>query len=178
MEVIKLRKEKDTFENYFNKFYPQIYKYILKKITNVQDAEDLTMACFAACWEKFDQFDPEKASFQTWLYVVVNNKLKNYYRDKKSFDDIDDVEESVDGFEDSVLAAEYLKYMRDNLADALKTLNDVQKAIIIYKYYENKNSSEIAFLVGLTPGNVRVQLTRATKKLREYFDNNNIKWDI
>jgi len=176
MEVLK--KEKDTFENYFNRFYPQIYKYILKKIADIQTAEDLAMSSFASCWEKFDEFDPEKASFQTWVYVIVNNKLKNYYRDKKTFDDIDDVVESIDGFEDDIVTAEYLSYMRDNLSDALKTLNEVQKAIIIHKYYENKNSSEISLLVGLSPGNVRVQLTIALKKLKGYFDDNNIRWEI
>lgn len=170
-------KEKLSFEEYFNRYYPQVQKYILKKVSDIQTAEDLAMSSFASCWEKFSSFDPAKASFQTWLYVIVNNKLKNYYRDKKVFVDIDDIDESFDGFEDELTTAEYMGYLRNHLADALESLSEIQRSIVIQKYYQNKDSNEIALEVGLTPGNVRVQLTRAIKKLKQYFDEKNIKWE-
>ncbi len=44
-------KEKGSFEEYFNRYYPQVQKYKFKKVLDVQTAEDLTMSSFASCWE-------------------------------------------------------------------------------------------------------------------------------
>lgn len=177
MKILKMN-ESVSFEYYFNKHYNEIYRYIFKKVSNIQVAEDLAMDSFSSCWEKFDMFDSNKASFKTWLYVIVNNKLKNYYRDKKDVENFEDFDEVIGGFEDELVVAEYILQMRDVLANALNTISDVQKRIIIYKYYENKKSDEIALLVGISSGNVRVQLSRAINKLKEYFDKNNIRWEI
>lgn len=56
------------------------------------------MDTFAVCFQKFDSFDPAKASFGTWLYAIANNKLKNYYRDHKIFDEIDETLSTQEGF--------------------------------------------------------------------------------
>ena len=67
--------------------------------------------------------------------------------------------------------------MRDVLVVAIDILSPIQQDIIIYKFYKDMNSNEIAKILGTTDGNVRVQLSRAIKKLRQYFDKNNIDWE-
>lgn len=37
---------------------------------------------------------------------------------------------------------------------------------------------KIAVDIGSTPGNVRIQLTRAIKKLKENFEDNNYYWEM
>lgn len=170
-------REKKSFEKYFEQYYQQVFRYLIKKTSSAPAAEDLAMDSFAVCWEKFDVYDPAKASFGTWLYVIVNNKLKNYYRDHKIAGEIDEASSVQEDFEDSLVEAEYLSAMRGTLCDALEALPETQRRIVIYKYFDNKNSNEIALLVGLTPGNVRQQLSRALGKLRGYFQARNVKWE-
>ena len=172
--------KKAAFEKYYHQYYQIVYGHFIKKIQNPAEAEDLTMEIFLKCWEKFDTFDPEKASFGTWLFVIVNNRLKNYYRDKKDFDPIDDLEQSEsaqDSFENDLLQIDYLVSMRKYLAEALDVLPEIQRTIVIAKYYRNKNANEIAIEVGLTSVNVRVHLSRALAKIKKYFDENNIEWE-
>lgn len=166
-----------SFEEYFQKYYQKVFGYVFKKVANYSVAEDITMEVFLSCYKNFDSFDPQKASFQTWLYVIVNNKLKNYYRDKKEYDDIDECMEYVGSFEDDIIAAENLKNMRDTLAKALNTLSESQKSIIIMKYFKNMQALEIGEKLGLSSGNVRVQLSRALNKLRDYFKKQGIEWE-
>ena len=171
-----------SFEFYYEKYYRQVYLFVYKKITNIQEAEDLTQDAFVSAYEKFDCFDPCKATFQTWIFFIVKNKLKNYYRDMKITVDIDSpdqfIEPSADSFEDEMLDAEYLTQMRDFLADALENLNSIQKNIVISSYFKDMSSKEIAISMGMSDGNVRVQLSRAIKKMKEYFDKNNILWEM
>ncbi len=177
-EIIRMESEKQSFEHYFTAHYKRAYGFIQKKVNDPYLAEDLVMEAFLSCYQKFDQFDPQKASFQTWLYVVINNKLKNYYRDHKEHDDIDECMNFIDTFEDDLIAAESLRNMRNELANALESLSEPQKSIVIMKYFKNMQAKEIGEKLGLTYGNVRVHLTRALNKLRGYFESHGIEWEI
>lgn len=180
MEFLSIQtpsREKKSFKEYFEQYYQQVFRYLMKKTSSAPTAEDLAMDSFAVCLEKFDAYDPAKASFGTWLYVIVNNKLKNYYRNYKIVSEIDESSIVQEDFEDSLVEAEYLSAMRDVLCDALEALPETQRKIVIYKFFDNKNSNEIALLVGLTPGNVRQQLSRTLEKLRGYFQTHSVKWE-
>ena len=168
----------NVFEEYYKTFYPQIYGYVYKKLCNVSDAEDLTMDIFVSCYQKFDTFDSKKASFSTWIYVIANNKLKNYYRDKKTTEDLDENIVCDNCFENEILTAQYLDLMRSELATALKTLPEIQRKIVIRKFFKNENSNEISLALGISSVNVRVQLTRALNKLNLYFQEKNIDLEI
>lgn len=163
----------DDFGEYFETYYSQIYRYILKRIGDDTQAEDLAMDCFLACYMNYESYDSSKASFATWLYVIVNNKLKNYFRDHKMYEELCEEQASPEIMEDEVIQAAYLDDMRTKLAISLKSLPSNQLKIVLLKYFSNKNSTEIARILGLTPGNVRVQLNRALKKLKKFFDDNN-----
>lgn len=167
-----------SFEEYFNSYYQQAFRYTLKKVSNISIAEDITMDTFVACYRKFESFDPQRAKFATWLYVAINNRIKNYYRDQKEIDSLDDQVNVAGAQEDEIFRSIYLSEMRSAFACALETLNETQKQIVIKKYFRNMSSNEIADDIGSTPGNVRVQLTRAIKKLKEYFEEHNYTWEM
>ena len=169
---------KPSFEKNFQAHYDKALSFVRRRVTDWQAAEDIVMDAFVSCYEKYDSFDPERASFATWLYVVLKNKLKNYYRDNRLHEDLDDCEEAVGGFEDEFLAAEVLHGFRQELAQVLEVLPETQKKIVEYKYFQNKNATEIAVLTGLEPGNVRVQLSRALKKLRTHFEAKQMGWEL
>lgn len=167
----------NEFEKYYKKYYYQVYGYILKKISDEKAAEDLTMDVFCSCWSKFEIFDENKASFQTWLYVVVNNKLKNFYRDRKELFEFDDSIISDSDHEDDVLSAIQLQFLQDHLYISLQNLNEIQRKIIVLKFFKNMNASEIASHTGLSSGNIRVMLKRSLDKIRKYFNDNDIRWE-
>ena len=173
---MQCQKEKE-FEKYYIKYYPQVYGYVVKRVFSEQAAEDLTMDVFYSVWEKFDSFDETKATFQTWLFVIVNNKLKNFYRDRKDSVELDDSIASEDNQLDEVIEAMQLQYLRDHLYAALKELNEIQRKIVICKYFYNMNATDIACRTGLSAGNVRILLKRALDKVRNYFRKNNIRWE-
>lgn len=166
------------FTEYYKKNYRIVLGYIYKKTGNMQTAEDMTMEVFAKCFERFADFDENRASFSTWLFVIVNNRLKNYYRDRREFEELDEAMAVYEGFEEDIVRAEYLSGMRAVLYEALKSLNKTQRKIVILKYFKEKNSTEIAAALNLTPVNVRVQLSRAMTIIRDYFKKNNIETEL
>ncbi len=170
--------EKKPFEFYYNKYYSQVYGYILKKIGNPEQSEDIAMDVFFSCYQKFEAFDVRRASFATWIYTITNNKLKNYYRSRKIAEELDESFSYQESFEDDIAEAIYLSEMKKILEHAMMTLNAQEQLLIKLKYYKNENSSSISAKTGMSPVNVRVHLHRAIKKLKKYFEANNVKWEL
>ena len=166
-----------NFEEYFKMYYQQALGYATRKVSNADMAEDLVMDAFVACHKNFEKFDETKAHFATWFYFILNNKIKNYYRDHKEHELLEDHLELTNSQEDELFTAIHIKELRELLAEALKELPDLQRKIVILKYFGNKTSNEIALECGLTPGNVRVQLSRTLDKLKSYFEKNNVTWE-
>lgn len=170
-----MKNKNSSFEKYFNDYYNGVYKHLLKKLSmsgksDYQLAEDLAMDAFVSAYQKFDLFDENKASFATWIYVIANNKLKKYYRDNKYEDELDEsfIEES--DFADDIVQSQYLDELRKVLVVALKSLPPIQQKIVVSRYFYNKKSNEIAENLGISPGNVRTQLSRALKDLQKHFN--------
>ena len=163
---VRVMNAKDTeFSEYFNRYYIRSLQYVAKRVANPSDAEDITAEAFAKCYERFDSFDPTKASFSTWLYAIIRNKLKNYYRDSKGLDELDENIADNTLMEDEVISAIRLSQLRNQLADALMTLNDLQRQVVVLKYFSDLHSKEIAARLGISPENVRVILSRSIAKL-------------
>lgn len=151
------------FDTFYRENYPKVCSWLKNKVSNPDDAEDIVSDAFAYYYKNLEKYDQKKASPVTWLYVIVKSRWKNYMRDKRINDDIADIELPGDS---DIEQAFFLQELRDAIARALLTLSEQQRTIVIMSYFQGKNSSEIAGMLGITAANVRMELSRALKKLR------------
>lgn len=156
-----------SFDDFYKKNYLLVFRYIKKKIFSAEDAEDLASVVFTYCYQNWDRYDASKASLSSWLFMIVNSRLKNYYRDKKTFVDYDSLSFLIGDTQDSLDQALMLDSTRQELAAALKQLPEKQSQLIIYKYFMNLSDSEIADRLMMSVGNVRVTCHRVLKRLSE-----------
>ncbi len=156
-----------SFEELYQTFYQQVVHYLNGKIGSYHDAEDLASGIFEYAYQKFSTFDPAKASVKTWLYVIVNSRYKNYLRDRRCFDDVEDYMDFVASDDAPLEQAMEMEEERAWLARALEALPDRQRRIVVLKYFEDLNSAQIAERLNMTESNVRVQLFRALKRLQD-----------
>ena len=155
------------FEQIYCEYYLRLVKYVRKKISSMQDAEDIVQDTFAALYRNFDRYDPEKASVSTWVYVAVNNRLKNYYRDRKISVSLDDEDNPIDiADEDLIEQAMEFEEMRRMLLGAVEQLSGDEQKIVKDTYFTKKTSSQIGEEMNLSAVNVRVKCSRALKKLK------------
>lgn len=166
--MLQLLHEANTvpFDTFFQDNYNRTVQYVYNKIGNMQDAEDLAGDVFEYCFKRYDSYDPGKGSLTTWLYLIVNCRIKNHYRDTKSFVDL----ESLIGVLTDDNAADmdktiYLEQLQAVLAKALAGLPERQRRIVIMRYFEDRTSADIGKALGLNAGHVRVLLSRALKAL-------------
>ena len=74
----------EEFECIYQEYYLKILTFIHKRVPDLYEAEELTGDVFLSFYRNMDSYDEEKGSIATWLYAITANRLKNYYRDKKT----------------------------------------------------------------------------------------------
>lgn len=156
-----------NFEQFYTAYYARVLRYVRKRVRNAQDAEDLVCDTFLYCYDHFDTYDEQKANLATWLYVILDSRLKNYYRDQRESVDFDALE-NVLWTDDYLERAIERDEARQMVAKALMHLPEIQRKLVILRYFYNCSTAAMAEETGLSAGNVRTTLSRALKKLEKY----------
>ncbi|MBR4577671.1 MAG: sigma-70 family RNA polymerase sigma factor [Clostridia bacterium] len=141
----------------------KIMGYIRARIRGKADAEDLFSEVFERIIKKLDDFDPEKASLNTWIFTITRNIVIDHFRRTKPSSELD--ENLTDGTEldEDLLNTESLS----ELASALRSLPQQMMDIIVLRYYDGKPLTEIAELMGLSYGAVKLRHQNALLMLRK-----------
>lgn len=152
-------------EKIYRDYHGKVFGYIRSKINSVQDAEDITADVFVKAFEKLDSFDESKASLSTWIYTITRNTLTDYFRTRKVLAEIPETLEDDSSVENDVCNAEIL----ESLANALDTLDERERDIIILRFYSGKTLKEITAQMGISYAYGKVLQNKALEKLRNFL---------
>ncbi len=155
--------EEAQFIRLINEHQDIIYKICRLYRDSREDREDLFQEIVFQLWKSFPVFRG-KAAFSTWLYRIALSTAISAFR--KKHPDIrytaalpDEPEEPDEQHE-----------QRERLFDALRQLNDADKALIAL-YLENLSYQEIAEISGISENNVGVKLNRIRQKIQQLLKN-------
>lgn len=158
---------KPPFEAVYDSCYFPVFRYVSSRVNSRQDAEDLTADAFLYAYSHYADYDPQKSAVSTWLYLIVNSRLKNHYRDRRDLVDLEEVEAFLFAEGEELGRAVWLEQLRTALGQALLQLPERQQRAVIMRYFEEKDYAQIAAALETTEGNVRVVLSRALDKLEK-----------
>jgi len=63
--------------------YPAVLRLAYMLLQNLQDAEDVTQEAFIYAFKNLARYDPERASFVTWLKVIVTSRCRDLQRRRR-----------------------------------------------------------------------------------------------
>ena len=156
----------EEFERIYQEYYLKILTFIHKRVPDLYEADELTGDVFLSFYRNMDSYDEEKGSIATWLYAITANRLKNYYRDKKTHYSLEILKQQTiprEKMPEEIVA----KIMREEtLRKSLEQLSDREREILLGRFYYQKSSTELGRQMNLSPGNVRMIQKRALEKLR------------
>ncbi len=141
----------------------KIMGYIRARIRGKADAEDLFSEVFERIIKKLDDFDPEKASLNTWIFTITRNIVIDHFRRTKPSSELDENLTDETELDEDLLNTESLS----ELASALRSLPQQMMDIIVLRYYDGKPLTEIAELMGLSYGAVKLRHQNALLMLRK-----------
>lgn len=163
--IIQAQTSYNAFALLYRRHYDAIFKYCVHRLFDRHLAEDLTSQVFLKVVEKFHSFEGSERQFRNWLYKIatnfVNNHTRQIVRQKTALSIFQERSNKANNSpEDSSVKLAILK-------QAMLTLKPRYQTIITLRFFENLKLTEIAEVLGSSPGTVRSQLARALAKLRK-----------
>ena len=164
--LIKCRDEKGMDE--LLRHYSPLINYIISPIlTNSSDREECLSEISMKVWNKIDQYDSSKGSFNGWLTAIARNTALNRARQIKNDLSTEEIcHETVStapGPEELLL----LREQKKALENALAKLSRKERELFYRKYYYMQSSAQIARELTTTERAVEGKLYRIKKKLRK-----------
>ena len=126
-------------------------------------SEDLCQEIFLKAWLNLKKLKKLEA-FPGWLAAIGRRTCLNAIDKRKRKKEVAE-EEAVPASVNPVMPASF-DTARVLLEEAIARLSMQERQLITLSYFEELSSGEVAEIMGLEPGTVRVYLMRAREKLR------------
>lgn len=164
--------DKEQLESLYRDNFQKVYNYAYYRLLDPVEAEDVTSTVFVKAVANFDRFDPDKASFSTWIMRIAHNVLVDRYRTRKVNAPLDQVGSDEPSCEDDYPA---LDDRQARTAQLLSVLPEGDRELVYLKYYEDKKNIEIAEQLGMNPATVATRLRRALLTMRAFAEKEGLR---
>jgi len=174
-ELIKMaQRDPEVFGNLYDRYYPQIFGYILKRTANLETTQDITSETFLKALKNIWQFRWQGLPFSSWLYRIATNEITNYFRKNGkiktvSLQETSELKSSLNNpHEEYLMAEEELEKNQNFLfvKNKILALSSEYQEVITLKFFEKKQIKEIAEILNKKTGTVKSLLSRGLEKLR------------
>jgi RNA polymerase sigma-70 factor (ECF subfamily) len=163
--------DQSKFSLLYQHYFEQIYYFLLAKIRNEADAEDLTAMSFAKALNNLKKY--KEGNFRAWLYRIANNTFLDFVRKENRIShDEDQMMNLEDTKSEDVSEVVDRSIMMEKVKEAMKTLPDKYQTVLSLKYFSDMSNGEIAEMLECRENNVAVQIHRGVKLLTELLNNN------
>lgn len=154
-----------VMEKYAHLLWP-IAAAVLKNVGSDQDVEECVADAFIYLWEHPGNFDPARGKLKTLLCILTRSRAIDRYRELSRRNTIP-LEEALCG--GGLCAQEALaeEETRSELRQLLQTLGELNREILVRRFYYDQKPREIALATGLTVTQVNNSLYRSKRQLRQ-----------
>lgn len=166
----------EAFQQLFETYSDKMYRLAAGMLEDEQEAEDVVQEAFLRLFEKIDQFEG-RSTVGTWLYRTVHNASIDRLRRRKPGLEIDHPPLTGDSplpmpavFVDwkSVPEAQLNQAeVQRQLEAAAASLPESLRAVFLLRDVEELSTEEVAGILEISNGAVKVRLHRARLQLRE-----------
>ena len=171
--------EKDILKQIYQKYRKEIYLYLYSLCKKESLAEDLLQETFL---KALLSLPDDHTNMRAWLYMVARNLYYNYYNRQKNLFSIETEEVDRRNSREKIISGEGEAFIQNDILeeilhkeekkrvwDAVNRLKGQKKEVILLQYFGDFSQKEIAAMLKITPGNVKVLSYRAKKELKEYL---------
>ena len=163
--VVAAQRNPHDFGALYQRYANRVYRYALERTGSPAVADDILGETMMAAFEGLPGYSIERGTFAGWLFTIASRRLADRQRQRSRFWRA--ITRRLDGPSgaDDVLDAIVRREDAQRLRSALGRLNDIDAELLRLRYAAELSSSEIAIVTGLSPGAVRMRLSRARREL-------------
>lgn len=172
---LQTKHDQEAFALLYDHYVKQIYRFVFFKVSNHEEAEDITAEVFLKIWHYING-GHKIESFSGLLYKMARNSVIDLYRSKAKqpellLDQNNQMDLSDRGGERQELAD---RVEVQQIIIFLRRLKQEYQEVLTLRFIDDLPINEIAQVTGKSRVAVRVTLHRALKKLKEIMTANTL----
>ena len=161
------RDQRGALVELFSRHRHFVYRVAWGLLTEDQAADDVVQDVFLKLQTGRLKAAP-RAKFTTWLYRVAVNTAREHARSRRKWWGDASAADVLTSTPDPTAETARLDALRD-LGQALATLPQRQREVVVLRFLEGFDTAETADILGCRPGTVKAHLHRATLSLRDHL---------
>jgi RNA polymerase sigma-70 factor (ECF subfamily) len=154
-----------NFETIYKTYWQKVFRLCMGYANDTDVAKDLAQETFIKVWKQLPKFRNE-SSIGTWIFRIASNTCLRQIQKESKMPKSELPLEIKDEISETNIEKDI-----QFLYQCISELQEVER-IIISLELEDMNQKEIAEIVGLSEGNVRVKIHRIKEKLIQKFKKN------
>lgn len=155
-----------AFSTVYNRYLVSVYRYILSRVGNSQDAEDLTSQVFLTALERFHQYRGG-GRFASWLFTIARNKSVDFFRAHRREISIEDPGASLPCAEDTHASRDESSAILDLIAGFPAD----EREVLELRFAAELPYREIAKILHRSEGAVKEQVYRLLERIETELEN-------
>jgi RNA polymerase sigma-70 factor (ECF subfamily) len=172
--VVLALKKQDAFEELVSRYEKRLFRYI-RRFAGLSDqcAEDILQEVFIKIYRNLNNFDPD-LKFSSWAYRITHNETINHIRKNKHNHTIaletddEDAANLIDflSSEDDIPKEISKKELQKEVREILDRLSPDYKDVLILRFLEDLEYSEISDILKKPMGTVATLINRAKAQFK------------
>ncbi|MCX7746045.1 MAG: RNA polymerase sigma factor [Clostridia bacterium] len=162
----------DAFSTLMKSYQERLYNFLLKLTSSREDSEEILQDVFVRVYNYLYKYN-SNWNFSTWIYRITVNTFKDYYRKRKKRSAItyyDVVPDHPSPSNENPLETNF--ETRENYLQVVRLINALkedQRIALILRHVQGFSYAEIASVLGVSPENAKMKVSRARQTVGEGF---------
>lgn len=161
--ILSAQGDESAFHTLYERLNNTLFKYIVSRTRNRDDATDLLQDVFIDLWRGLQKFSyRSEGQFYGFVFTITKRKLSKHYKTNRKTQEID---ENTPGqsYEMDIEKKDDLRVM----TKAVSKLKEKNRIVIELRYWSGLTFSEIGTILNCKETTVKVRHHRALKTLEE-----------
>lgn len=159
----------DALDILVHKYYDSVYFYCVRRCYGDCDiASDLTQDIFLKLVESLPRYR-FIGKFQNYLYTMAVNTCNNYLK-KRHIEQIELTDNFTTDLDTSLIDEILHDERKETVQKALDLLPEIQREVVILRYYHDLKVKDIATITGVGVSTVQSRIYQGLRKLEKVLE--------
>ena len=170
----------EALEVLYQRYGRVVLAFSTRMMGDRQTGEELVQEVFVRAWRQARSYSADRGSYITWLLSITHNlsidEIRKRNRRPQRAGSADPVQMLANVRDEgpSVELSTELGELRSVMAEAMKTLPELQKQAVELAFYHGLTQREVAETLGEPLGTIKTRIRLGMKKLRDYLEKHEV----
>lgn len=161
--VLAAQQNPAEFQQLYQKWLKQVYRYFYFRVGNVKDAEDLTSQVFLKVYEDLPRYR-DRGAFSSWLFSIAHARAVDFYRRGRR-------EAPIEQIETAEISTDLLSQVSrsvevQQVLNLIRRLTEEEQELIRLRFMAELSYREIGLVQGRSEEAARKAIARLLNRIQ------------